>query len=171
MALKSEAQAFVDRYRLQKTKLKEYKLFANKEFQIIVSGIGILNAKNATTALLSSFEITENDLILNIGICGADSSYEIGELIEISSIEYKENSYTLNNKNTKIINCLDEEMSESRYKIVDMESYGFYEAAKGMKNAYIFKIVSDHFEPKTVTKDRTKNLIFNQIDAIMKRVK
>ena len=52
-----------------------------------------------------------------------------------------------------------------------MESYGFYQAIKGMKNAYIFKVVSDHFEPKTVTKERTKNLIFNNIDEIMKRVK
>ncbi len=51
-----------------------------------------------------------------------------------------------------------------------MESFGFYEAVKEIPNYHIFKVVSDHFEPKRVTKDDTKKLIFDAIDATIKEV-
>jgi hypothetical protein len=51
-----------------------------------------------------------------------------------------------------------------------MESAGFIKATKDIKNSYIFKIVSDYFEPEKVTKDKAKQLIFNKIDEIMKEI-
>jgi len=50
-----------------------------------------------------------------------------------------------------------------------MESYGFYDAVvhnPAIKRFHIFKVVSDHCEPKKVTKEKTKSLLFNVIDAI-----
>jgi hypothetical protein len=35
----------------------------------------------------------------------------------------------------------------------------------------MYKIVSDHFEPHKVTKEKTKALIFNVIDEIVQKVK
>ena len=135
-----------------------------------MSGLGVARANEATLLLLENFQITDNDKVLNIGICGASEEYPIGSLLEIDALQYKNSHYHLHQPITHTITCLDEEATDATHKIVDMESYGFYQAVKGMKNAYIFKIVSDHFEPQTVTKERTKNLLFRQIDEIMKRV-
>ena len=135
-----------------------------------MSGLGQESAQKATQTLLEYFSIKEQEQIINIGICGASREYTIGELIEINSVMYSENFYTLNQREGKTLTCINTPATDNKFTLVDMESFGFYQAVKGMKNAYIFKIVSDHFEPQTVTKERTKNLLFKQIDEIMKRV-
>lgn len=168
MALKPEAQAFVDKYKLKKTKLNNFTLFSNEKMKVIISGVGVKNAKAATKMLLEHFKNTDNDIYLNVGICGASNSYEIGELLEIGSVLYDNTSYRFHNDKKEIL-CLDEEASESLYDIVDMESYGFYDVmihSNPMKNFHIFKVVSDHFQPHKVTKEKTKSLIFNKIDDI-----
>jgi len=145
VALKAEAQAFVDKY-----KLKNYK---NNDIQVIISGIGADAMFKATTKVLETY--SQNNVIINIGICGADKTYKIGQLIDA---RYEK------------ITCIDYEATNKKYKIVDMESAGFLKATKDIKNSFIFKIVSDHFEPKTVTKDMAKKLIFKQIDEIINRI-
>jgi len=135
-----------------------------------VSGLGQENAKKATQTLLEYFSIKEQEQIINVGICGASKEYSLGELIEVNGVMYKENFYRLNSREGKTLTCIDSPAIDNKFTLVDMESFGFYQAVKGMKNAYIFKIVSDHFEPQTVTKERTKNLLFRQIDEIIKRV-
>ena len=42
-ALKPEAQAFIDKYKLIKTKLGLFSLFTNDDMMLIVSGVGIKN--------------------------------------------------------------------------------------------------------------------------------
>ena len=166
-ALKPEAQAFVDFYKLKKSKFGDYAAFKDENITLIVSGLGVINARLATQTLINNFDITDDDIYLNIGICGASTEYEIGQLLEIGTIIYEDISY--NFKNKKEIVCLDNEASDNSYTIVDMESYGFYDAvihSPAIKNFYIFKVVSDHFEPHKVTKDATKSLIFNVINDI-----
>ncbi len=166
-ALKPEAQAFVDFYKLQKEKLSNFTIFRNSKIMLIISGLGISNARVATQTLINHFDITDDDIYLNIGICGASTKYEIGQLLEIGSVVYKDIDYSF--KEAKEIVCLDTEASENSYEIVDMESYGFYDAVihnPAIKSFYIFKVVSDHFKPNEVTKDKTKSLIFNVINDI-----
>ena len=168
VALKAEAQSFVERYRLQKSKIDNFILFTNDNIKLIISGMGVENARNATQALINNFDITDEDIYLNIGICGASKSYEIGELLEIGTISYNEINYTLDTTKECIV-CVDKPISQDIYKLVDMESYGFYDAIKhnpAIKTSHIFKIVSDHFEPEKVTKEHAKMLIFNKIDDI-----
>ncbi len=168
VALKSEAQAFVDLYKLQKSKLSGYTLFSNETLRIIVSGIGVQNARVATQTLINHFDITDEDSYYNIGICGASQTYEIGSLLKIGSIEYKEILYTYDETKAKIV-CVDEEVCENHFKIVDMESYGFYDAVvhnPAIQNFSIYKVVSDHFEPHTITKEKTKKLIFQALKEI-----
>lgn len=169
-ALKSEAQAFIDKYKLSKNKYGDLTLFENKNLKLIISGIGNENTHRATSILIEKFALSENDIFLNIGICGANKKYTIGELLEISSIVYKDQKYIINNNNLHIITCVDKEISEDLYEIADMESFGFYKATKEIKNRHIFKIVSDHFEPSKITKDGTKKVIFDNIDEIMYRI-
>jgi len=171
-ALKPEAQAFVDFYKLKKSKLGNYTSFTNKNIILIISGLGVINARLATQTLINHFDITDDDIYINVGICGASSSYEIGHLLEIGSIAYEDKKYTFSNK--KEIVCLDIEANDNSFDIVDMESYGFYDAvihSPAIKSFYIFKVVSDHFEPLKVTKEKTKSLIFNVINDINSSIK
>jgi len=172
-ALKPEAQAFVDKFKLKKSKLSNFTIFSNDTLKVIISGLGVYNSMIATQTFINYFDITDDDIYINIGICGANKDYNISELIEISEVKYKKQIYTLNSRQTKTIICLDEEVNDDKYEIVDMESFGFLDAvlhSTAIKNRYIFKIVSDHFEPETVTKDKTKKLVFDKIEKIFKRI-
>jgi len=167
-ALKPEAQAFVDKYKLKKNKLQNYTLFENENIKLIIGGIGVKNARFATQTLINNFDITDDDIYLNVGICAAPKSYSIGELIEAGSVTYRGISCTFN-KDKQILICTDKEIEIEQNNIVDMESYGFYDAVvhnPAIKKFHILKVVSDHFEPKKVTKEGSKSLLFNVIDDI-----
>ena len=173
VALKSEAQAFVDKYKLQKSRLGGFAVFSNAAMKLIVSGIGVGFSRDATQTFIDHYDITDDDVYLNVGICGGDKNYEIGELLEVGSVTYEGIKYTLK-ENKKQIHTLDEEMTQEGLELVDMEAYGFYDAVvhnPAIKNAHILKVVSDHFEPKLITKEKTKTLIFDKIDAINKIIK
>jgi len=134
----------------------EAQAFIDKKIdaQIIVSGMGSKNMQKATQVVVD--KMNKDDKIVNVGICAASKNYKIGQLID----GFKE----------KIV-CVDEAVDDkNRYNIVDMESAGFLEASLHVENRYIFKIVSDNFEPHTVTKDGAKKLIFNNIDKIMEKL-
>ncbi len=169
VALKPEAQAFVDRYKLKKSKPKDFTQFSNEFITLIVSGIGVNNSVQATQTLINHYDISDDDTFLNIGIAAAEKRYKIGTLLEIGNLNYKHKTYKLNSLSDKTLTCLDCEAFDDTYKIVDMESFGFYDAVKhspAIKRFYILKVISDHFEPRKVTKEATKSLIFNAIDAI-----
>lgn len=168
VALKSEAQAFVDRYRLQKSKLQNLVFYENEDIRLIISGIGVKSAREATQTLINQFDITDEDRYLNIGICGASTSYKIGQSLEIGSINYEDITYSFDIIKNEIT-CLDAAAKETKHKIVDMESYGFYDAIihnPAIKNFSIIKVVSDHFEPQKVTKKNAKMLVFNALENI-----
>ena len=167
-ALKPEAQAFVDYYKLKKSKLNDYKLFFNEKIRLIISGMGVDNARIATQTLINHFDIRDDDIYINAGICAASRSYKIGSLIECGGILYEGIEYIFYEQKP-LIDCVSHEISCPIYERADMESYGFYDAVvhnPAIKRFHIFKVVSDHFEPKKVTKERAKSLLFNQIDAI-----
>jgi len=169
VALKPEAQAFVDRYKLKKSKLNNFTVFSNSNMMLIISGIGVRNSAQATQTLINYYDITDDDIYLNIGICGADKNYKIGELLEIGEIKYNSKTIKIQTQSHKTISCLDEEATDNAYGIVDMESFGFYDAvihSPAIKNYHILKVVSDHFEPNKVTKESTKSLVFNVINDI-----
>ena len=167
-ALKPEAQAFVDFYKLKKTKLGSFTLFFNDTLTLIISGLGVTNARQATQTLINYYDITDDDIYLNIGICGASDSYKIGELLDIGSVIYDKQSYVFDADKLQIT-CLETEAIDDTYSIVDMESFGFYDAvihSPAIQTFYILKVVSDHFEPQKVTKEKTKSLIFHLINDI-----
>lgn len=135
----------------------EAQAFIDKKIdaKIIISGIGANNMKEATQKIIK--HMSKDDKLLNVGICGASKEYKIGQLIDGFEEE---------------ITCVDEAVSDkNKYKIVDMESSGFIKSSLHVENRYIFKVVSDHFEPQTVTKDGAKKLIFDKIDEIMEKIK
>ena len=64
IALKPEAQAFVDKYKLTKSKLGAFTLFSNENMKLIVSGMGIENARIATQTLINNFDISDDDIYI-----------------------------------------------------------------------------------------------------------
>lgn len=165
-ALKSEAQAFVDRYRLKKAKCGRFGMFENESIKVIISGVGVSNAHEAARTFIEFFKPNMSDWIINIGICGANKSHEIGKLLKIGTIIYDDKRYLLDSFGDAIT-CKEHEVSCNLYDIVDMESFGFYMATGGFCNRAIYKVVSDHFEPQSVTKEGTKKLISHVIDEIV----
>ncbi len=166
-ALKSEAQAFIDKFKLKKTTLKNYNLFFNDSMKIIISGIGVENARLATQTLINQFDITDEDKYINIGVCGANQNASIGSLLKIGSIVHQEFSYNFDEGST--LTCVEQEITSGEYEAVDMESYGFYDAVihnPAIKHFRVYKVVSDHFQPHTLNKDMVKSLIFKQIDNL-----
>lgn len=169
MALKGEAQAFVERYKLSKNKVHGFTLFSSPDITLIISGMGVQNARIATQTLINLYDITDEDIYMNVGICAASRAYEIGQLMEINAIEYEGELFKLSNKNGKTLTCIDEALAHDAHELADMESFGFYDAvihSPAIKNIFIFKVVSDHFEPHSVTKDGAKALIFHAIEKI-----
>lgn len=173
IALKPEAQAFIDRYKLPKKRLNSYAFFSNEKIKVIISGLGVYNSMMATQTLIDNFDIKDEDIFINVGICGADRSYKIGELVEIGSIVYDNKKYIIDKSITTILNCQDTGAKSSENSLVDMESFGFYDAvihSPAINKFHVFKVVSDYFEPEKVTKEKTKSLIFSIIDDILKKV-
>jgi purine-nucleoside phosphorylase len=167
-ALKPEAQAFVDYYKLKKSKLNNYTLFENQNIKLIISGMGVENARLATQTLINHFDITDDDTYINAGICAGSRDYELGELVECGGVAYQEIVYRFQD-DLPLIVCVDEAQSEALYKLTDMESFGFYDAVvhnPAIKKFHILKVVSDHFEPKKVTKELAKSLLFAKMEAI-----
>ena len=171
-ALKSEAQAFVDRYKLTKRRLDQFTFYTNATMCVIISGIGIEQTQKSLGILTKYFPPASDDIFINVGICAASYKYTIGELIEVACVKHKDQTYTLKHHINTYINCVDTPQFTSEYEIVDMESFGFYTALKDKtQHLHIFKVVSDHFEPHKVNKEDTKKLIFNAIDAINNKIK
>lgn len=169
-ALKPEAQALVDKYKLQKIKINNYTLFINTNMIVIITGLGVLNSIKACNFIVDNYTIEKNDSFINIGICGAKKNHAIGGLLEIGVINYNSESFIINKNIKQTITCLENEATDDLYELVDMESYGFYKILNHYQNIFMFKVVSDHFEPETITKEKTKKLIFNNLDEILKKV-
>ena len=170
-ALKPEAQAFVDKFKLKKEKIENYTIYSNSSIFLIITGIGIENMKKASEFIMQKFKLNQDDSFLNIGICASREKNSIGTLLEIGKLNYKNLNLLVDERFNNTLTCIDYEATDDSYELVDMESYGFYESFYDKyKNIYILKVVSDHFEPKTVTKENTKALIFNTIDDVLKKI-
>jgi len=149
--------------------LKNLTIFSNDEIVLIIGNIGVENARYATQMIINHYDISDDDIFINVGICGANKEYEISRVLEIGAINYNEIQYIFDKKKIEIL-CADEAVEQTgEYDCADMESFGFYDAIihnPAIKKFHIFKIVSDHFEPNKVTKEKAKLLISNNIDKI-----
>ncbi|MDD2789816.1 MAG: hypothetical protein PHU40_04005 [Sulfurimonas sp.] len=120
--LKNAAHAFVDSYKFHKTQAGNFSLFNNDAMHLIFSDSGVQNARLATQALINLYDITDEDIYLYIGACEDCSIDEEGSFLQVDS---------------------------SIYTSPEDDSFGFYDAvihSPAIKNFYIFKVLSGHFE-------------------------
>ena len=162
-ATKSEAQAIVEHKKLQKKKIYGKNIFSNDSIHLFVTGVGKKNAAQTALWCKETFSPSYDDVILNIGIAAAPKAIAIGSLCRISTLFCGDAQYTIAPKGYAL-QTVDHPQSKMVEHLVDMEACALFGVFK--KRLRIYKIVSDHFEPHNVTKERTKRLIASVLDAI-----
>ncbi len=162
-ALLSEAQTFLEKYKLQKVN-SQPKIYASENMIVLIGGIGKENTHNSLEFIFENYTITK---ALNVGIAGCSNiSVEIGELFctnkqleDIKSMDCKTVDSPQLPSNTTPNTLYDMEAS---YFLEIVQKY-LYE-----KDIYVFKIVSDHLDSTIPTKDFVKKLINDKFTQISK---
>jgi hypothetical protein len=161
VAQKHEALPIIDYFELTLNEKRYRNIFSNAEKNVflIISGIGIQNAKKAVVKL-KQLNNNKDDIWVNIGIAGHET-FKVGSIYEVKKVISRNNENTFftnsfyNEVPTGTICCVNEEEKEYNNKyLYDMESYGFLEALDSLtikENIFVFKIVSDNlqFKPKS----------------------
>ncbi|DAB39047.1 MAG: hypothetical protein A2552_11455 [Sulfuricurvum sp. RIFOXYD2_FULL_44_160] len=173
-ALDAEARPLCDYYRLKRDTSLPYTLYRNEEIVLVVSGMGRMNALMAVSALLGWRIPGEKDILINIGICGAPSTYAVGEALLIHQIldgdrrYYPDILYSHPLRETSM-RCIDTPQSLCGDYPVDMESGAIFQAASRFFKLHqmaFLKIVSDHCIPESVTKEGVMELLRSHVDTV-----
>jgi len=139
-----EAKPLIKYFNLKKSNDK-FQIYENENISLIISDRGALNSAIATTYLLSTRDINH---IINFGIAGS-SEYKIGEIFLVNKINenlFPDILISHPFRESEII-CFDEVVTEGNYKLVDMESEGFFRAGIKFLKAHqihLIKVVSDN---------------------------
>ena len=163
-----EAKPLIKYFNLKKSNNK-FNIYENENISLIISGQGKLNSAVATTYLLSTRNIQN---IINFGIAGS-SEFKIGEIFLINKINDKyfpDILYSHPFSESEII-CFDEVVSSGNYKLVDMESEGFFKACvKFLKShqIHLIKLVSDNLVCFRPSDEFMENLINPHLQNIEK---
>ena len=139
-----EAKPLIKYFNLKKLNDK-FSIYENENISLIISGQGEINSAIATTYLLSIRNISN---IINFGIAGS-SIYKIGDIFLVNKIndKYFPDILVSHKFRESEIICFNEVVTEGEYKLVDMESEGFFKAAIKFLKAHqihLIKIVSDN---------------------------
>jgi nucleoside phosphorylase len=163
-ALQSEANPIIEYLNLTKTNTHIYE---NLDTKLIVSGMGKINSAIAVTYMQPCKKI------VNIGICGS-SSHNIGNIYKIKKIIDKCSQKVIHiAKDGETLTCVDTPQNnpnEFKNTLVDMESYGFYTAAKKFtksENIELYKIVSDKISDNVLTPKEVHELIYPHLKMIL----
>ncbi|MCF8069305.1 MAG: hypothetical protein K9L30_12035 [Desulfobacterales bacterium] len=162
MATVFEADPFIRGLSLEKTANKPFTVYENKDFVLVISGIGKINAATATTFSCMNYK---PDVIFNLGAAGAadklhplGENYHINNVVELDRPSLKTGNASsvrpdiINGFNKATIATQDKAIlkDEERIKIsaavnlVDMEAAAVVQVCKKFKtNCYLFKFVSD----------------------------
>lgn len=161
VAFMEEAKPFIEYYNLKRDNgIKKIQVFCNESVRLLISGVGMLKSIVSTTLFLSYFNLEEEDIFLNFGVCGSKrKEYKIGDIIVANKVinkvfeknYYPDMIYQHNFKEgvletfNRVVTLSDEVNGD----IVDMESAGIMEVAGNFFTSdriIIVKVVSDYLE-------------------------
>ncbi|EYE89351.1 nucleoside phosphorylase [Fervidicella metallireducens AeB] len=183
-ALYSEAQPFIDKLNLKKdNEITKFQVFKNKNYTLIITGVGKIPSAIAVTYLLSKSNIGKDDFFINIGLCGCrDKMVSIGSTFICNKIvdndtgfsyfpdilfehPFSEGSITTYSKVVK--GCKSNEL------LADMEASALFQAAGVFFQPHqimFFKIVSDYLTGEFIPNDIVYKYISNNADKIIEFV-
>ena len=180
-ALMLEAKPIIEHFKLKKDiDIHPYPVYRNSDISLIVSGIGKIKSAMAAVYLLSVYNTTKNDSLLNIGFCGASkTNYDIGSLLlinKVTDMDTKKDYYpdVLININIPQVSlqCFQQTISNNEWDnefYCDMESTGIMEVANKFiyaHNVVLLKIISDFLQPKNLDNKILKKYITDNMHLI-----
>lgn len=157
-AMYTEAKPIIEMYKLKKNiSNREFQVFESKNISLIISGVGKLNSAVATTQLISCKNIREEDVILNIGICGTNKTdFLIGDIFYINKItdhDSKRNYFpdilfrhNFREASIETFSQIVKDKNTMKVPLCDMESSGFYFSASkyfSPHQIFLLKVISD----------------------------
>lgn len=181
VALACEARPLIQALKLKKQpQSNALSVFINAEqsIQVIVSGMGKLNAAIATTYAHSLTDYAEHHCLLNLGIAGA-GGMDIGRVCGVHTIvdaatqrEYFPEFIQHNRIAAFPLHCHDQvQMNYHDQQMIDMEASGFYLAATqfvAREQVRLLKIISDNSAEHlaTINANVVETLIADNIDLV-----
>lgn len=181
MAMPIEAKVIISKFNLKRdNSIKKFQVFKNEEICLIITGIGMIKSLIATTHILSIENVKKDDILVNIGVCGAKdkNKFNIGDIVLANKIVDRNNEYVIypdmvfthifKEGSLETHNEVVKSSENVKEDIVDMEASGVLKAASYFfDNSQIFsiKIVSDYLD-KSVEREEVEKLIGDRIDEI-----
>lgn len=179
-ALSCEAQPLIQHFKLDE--LKQFDLFRlyqskDKQFSLVITGIGKLNAASAVSYHHACFNTSIADTWLNIGVAG-HANIPVGEARLINKITEQQNNACWYPQilfkspcSSAALITVDMPSDDYQTALFDMEASGFYQMAIRLGSAelvHCLKIISDNHEQatSTVNADGVKKLISNHINTL-----
>ena len=176
-ALKCEASPLITLLNLKLVK-KSRRFYMGEGIILAVSGPGEINIKKCIVDATGE-SADKNNIFINYGVCGCtDKTIKPGTVFMVNEIhhagtrkpfypdmlfenEFKEagiTTFTTPSNNTALPTLL-----------ADMESRFFYETCLGFCSSpdiHVIKIVSDHMDPDSITKDYITSLVMHNRDML-----
>ena len=154
-ALYEEAKSIINTFKMKK-RLDEtfFQYFASSEAELIITGSGYTNVYKAVTRHFSLRAPSVNDIVVNIGICGASEGFDVGNLYYINRINdtvfnrtYYPDLLYKNKFNQSFVNSSNKVIHEKNLNgLFDMESGALYDSLSSYfspDRMFFFKVVSD----------------------------
>lgn len=149
-------------------------LYLHEKFILVLTHNGYENAYLTAKELFTKYPPSKNDKVINFGICGAPTHYSIAECLHVDTLLYHDKKIKLFNSATSTtLECVDKPQSQEKNHLVDMESFGIYEASKAyfdLNKLFFYKIVSDYFEPKSITKELIDTIIQKNTPLLIEKI-
>ena len=154
VALPCEARPLIDRYRLKRLDGAAFTRYRNAEssLELVVSGVGKLNAAIALAHSMGSNSHPEWHAFLNVGIAGS-AQFSVGDCVmahKVIDTATRHVWYPLLMKRsimpTASLSCYDQPQSIYEAPLIDMESAGFMHAVSRLAcqdQVQLIKIISD----------------------------
>ena len=182
-ALTAEAKPLITYFKLKRdNEIKKYQVFKNEEIILIITGSGMMQGAIGTTYLLSSLNIREEDIFVNLGICGAVKEiFQVGDIVLCNKITNNGNGKSFypdmlfrhkfkEGTLESFFHVVDKSMeSEIKGELVDIEGAGIYEAASlffSQHQINIIKIVSDYLDTTGITVEKVTHIVESGILSI-----
>ncbi|MCG8500077.1 MAG: nucleoside phosphorylase [Firmicutes bacterium] len=188
-ALYIEARPLIAYYNLKKDNASRYyQIFRNEDIVLVITGTGKVNSAVGVSHMLSRYPFTEQDAVINWGICGTGcgdgkpgTPYLVHKIIDHETgRSYYPDMLLVHPFAEADLETFSSPVTADRSLaalLCDMEASGFYQAAAkyfSPHNIHVIKIVSDRLEGERLEQDFVLALLHSNVtvfDEFVQNVK